>query len=128
MQTKALRAANTVTANRPELISLAVSEMLGALLEANDLSEKDLLSIHFTLTADLTSLNPATAARQKLHFNEVAMICSQEALIEDTLPLCVRALVLAQMPMAVPVRHVYLGQAASLREDWVGIQQNEGRD
>jgi chorismate mutase len=94
-----------------------VSELLTAILERNELTTEDLISIWFTATPDLHSDFPAAAAR-KLGIVDVPLICAQELDIEGAMPRVVR--VLAHIESDLPrseVAHVYLGAAGALRKD-----------
>jgi chorismate mutase len=94
-----------------------VSELLTAILERNELTQENLISIWFTATPDLHSDFPAAAAR-KLGIVDVPLICAQELQIEGAMPRVVR--VLAHIESDRPrseITHVYLGAAAALRKD-----------
>ena len=53
LELRALRGATTATANTYEAIDAAVSELIDALVDANDLEGCRLLSVTFSVTADL---------------------------------------------------------------------------
>ncbi|RII18890.1 Chorismate mutase AroH [Streptomyces sp. YIM 130001] len=94
-----------------------VAQLLTAVLERNELSHDDLISVWFTATPDLHSAFPAAAARG-LGIVDVPLICAQELDIEDAMPRVVR--VLAHIESDKPrseITHVYLGAAAALRKD-----------
>jgi chorismate mutase len=114
---KAIRAATTIETDSPEDVTMATAEMMEKVVVLNKLPLENIVSIHFTLTADIKSLNPATAVRNTLHWNDIPMICSQEAFIEGGLKHCIRAVVHAY-PTHQVIQHVYLNQAKMLREDW----------
>lgn len=96
-----------------------VGALLTAILERNDLTADDLISIWFTATPDLHSDFPAAAARKLGDgFADVPLICAQELGIEGAMPRVVR--VLAHIESDKPradIAHVYLGAAAALRKD-----------
>ena len=117
MTTQGIRGATYVNEDTPEAILAATRELLMAIAEANALHPEDIVSIFFTATPDLVSVHPALAARQ-IGWVEVPLLCAQEIAVPNSLPRVVR--VLLHWNTAVPqrdVRHVYLGQAASLRPD-----------
>jgi chorismate mutase len=100
-----------------EHMSERVGELLTAILERNDLSADDLISIWFTATPDLHCDFPAAAAR-KLGIVDVPLICAQELAVEGAMPRVVR--ILAHTETELPragISHVYLGAAAALRKD-----------
>ena len=114
---RALRGATQLTADDPDEMSEAVVELLSAMLERNQLSTDELVSVIFTSTPDLRSTFPAAAARQ-LEIGDVPLICAQELDIEGALPRVVR--VMAHAWLEKPrgdVVHVYLRGAEVLRQD-----------
>lgn len=113
----AIRAATTVTSDSSKEIRQATAEMVKAVLLDNQLESKDIISVLFTLTHDLRSLNPATAVREELNWKDIVMLCAQEALIEGGLPFCIRGLFHIRAEKD-KVKHVYLNGAKSLRADW----------
>lgn len=94
-----------------------VAEMVTDVMEANQLSVDDFISIIFTATSDLVSEFPAYAARQ-LGFSDVPLICARELEIAGSLPRVVR--LMAHVETELPrseVTHVFLHGAATLRRD-----------
>jgi chorismate mutase len=121
MPVQGIRGAVIVSADEPELILQATRNLLEALLQANpDLHMEDLASVLFTMTPDLYSVHPAQAARE-MGWNRVPLFCLQEIPVPDGLPRVIR--VLAHWNTNLPqdsIRHVYLGEAVSLRPDLSG--------
>ena len=114
---RAVRGATQLSADNPVEMADAVVELLAAMLERNDLTTDDLVSVIFTSTPDLRSTFPAAAART-LDIGEVPLICAQELDIEGALPRVVR--VMAHVELDRPrkdVAHVYLRGAEVLRQD-----------
>ena len=109
---KAIRGAVTVAADTPEEIRGAVDSLLSEIRKRNKINVEDIVCIMLSSTGDITSLYPAKAAR------ECGFVCplfsSLEPPIKDSLPLCIRVMVLAETDIAVPV---YLRGAAILRRD-----------
>ena len=109
---KAIRGAVTVAADTPEEIRGAVDSLLSEIRKRNKINVEDIVCIMLSSTGDITSLYPAKAAR------EGGFVCplfsSLEPPIKGSLPLCIRAMVLAETDIAVPV---YLRGAAILRRD-----------
>jgi chorismate mutase len=115
----ALRGATTVDADDPTQIDLRTQELLHLLLERNDLRTDDLISLLFSVTADIRSKNPATAARA-MGLSDVPLLGMQEADIEGALPLCVRVMIHLQADRdRSSLRHVFLHGAKVLRPDLV---------
>ena len=106
--------------NTPESITENVCKMCRELFCSNSISADDIVSLQFTITNDITKLNPATALRRGdcgLDVTAVPLFCSQEAFIEGGMPLVVRALLTAYSD--VKERHnVYLNGAEKLRPDF----------
>lgn len=107
--------------NTPESITENVCLMCRELFSRNSIKADDIVSLQFTITKDITKLNPATALRRGdcgLDVTAVPLFCSQEAEIEGGMPLVVRALLTAYTDEGLERRNVYLNGAEKLRPDW----------
>ncbi|MCX5932178.1 MAG: chorismate mutase [Cyanobacteria bacterium] len=117
---RALRGATTATANTAAAIEEAVSELLASLIDGNGLSGAWVLSVTFSVTADLDAGFPAAVARRQPGWDGVALLDCQQMAVAGDLPRCIRLLAHAWMePARVPL-HPYLRQAARLRPDRSG--------
>ena len=113
----ALRGATTFDVDEAEHVSERVVELVGQMLARNAVAHDDVISIVFTATDDLTSTFPATAAR-RLGLGDVPLICARELAIEGSMPRCIRVLMhLNSDRTRDQMRHVYLHDARSLRDD-----------
>ena len=119
-QLRALRGATTASANTNEAISEAVAELLDALVERNELDGSQLLSVTFSVTADLDAVFPAAIARRRQGWDAVALLDCQQMTVAGDLPRCIRLLAHAWLESERPVRHAYLREAARLRPDLAG--------
>ncbi|MCL4448729.1 MAG: chorismate mutase [Actinobacteria bacterium] len=114
----AIRGATTLDMDTPDQVNARVSELLGQIMERNNLTSDDFVSIIFTATEDIVSMFPATAARH-MGLDDVPMMCAKELSISDSkygLARCIR--LLAHVYATVEkqqVHHVYLHRAAALR-------------
>jgi len=118
MSVKAIRAATCVNEDSEWQIKEASVELMSAVLRENQINSEDIISVYYTLTPDLKSFNPATAARTELGWKDVPMICAQEAFIEEGLKFCIRALMHVNLKPDQKVQHIYLREARNLRADW----------
>jgi len=119
MTVRGVRGAISVDANDTEPIIAATRELLERIVAANDLQAGDVASVIFTATPDLDAAYPARAARE-MGWTHVPLLCMQEMEVVDSLPRCVRVLVLWNTERdQEEIRHVYLGQARGLRPDLV---------
>jgi chorismate mutase len=116
MRLFALRGANTVTGNEADAILAATDELMRKLMERNSLEPEAMVSCIFTLTDDLNAEFPAVAARN-LGLNRVPLLCTREVPVPGSLPNVIRVLIHYYAPEDHDPRHVYLGQAQSLRTD-----------
>ena len=117
MAVRAIRGAIQLDADEREHLLASTRELVAAVLRANDLSTDSLISILFTVTADLRSEFPAVAARE-LGMGDVPLLCTTEIDVPGALPRVVR--LMAHAEMDVPrskVQHVYLRGAVALRRD-----------
>ena len=114
---RAIRGATTVEGDTVAQITERIGELLGQMLESNQLTRDDLISIIFTATDDITSLFPATGARE-FGFGAIPLMCARELSIDGSKPLCLRVLMHVNTDLeASAVSHVYLHQAVDLRDD-----------
>jgi chorismate mutase len=114
----AIRGATTVGKDEKEEILSATRTMLSRILIENDLTSEDIVSAFFVVTRDLTAAYPAEAARQ-IGWTEVALLCASDMEVTGSISRCVRVLLHVHgVRTRQDVRHVYLGNAASLRPDW----------
>ena len=118
MPTRGIRGAINVTEDSAEAILFATKVLLKNILRMNpDLNSKDIASIFFTMTPDLTATFPAMAARQ-MGWVDVPLLCYQEIAVVDSLPMILRVLILWNTENSQnKIRHVYLGEAVALRPD-----------
>jgi chorismate mutase len=119
MEIQAVRGATGVRENSKAAISDAVQTLMEALLRRNALSQEQLISVQFTLTADLTAYNPASAFRE-MGYASVPLLCAREPEIEGAMPGVVRVLVTAKTPTAARLIPMYRGGAERLRPDLAG--------
>jgi chorismate mutase len=117
LELRALRGATTATANTCEAITAAVSELIDALVEANNLEGSRLLSVTFSVTADLDACFPAAIARRRLGWSDVALLDCQQMTVNGDLPRCIRLLAHAWLDAGSAAVHPYLREASRLRPD-----------
>ncbi len=115
----ALRGATTVPRDVPEDIVEATLELLEELFARNGVDPRDIISVVFTSTQDLTAEFPAVAAR-KLGLTDVPLLCAAEIAVPGALPRCVRVLIHLHARGPEALRHVYLRGASELRADLAG--------
>ena len=113
---RAIRGAITVDADTPDDVVSATRLVLEDMIGRNGLSPDDMVSLIFTATADVTSQFPAVAARE-MGLTGVPLLCATEIPVPGSLPLCVRVMLHAYMPVDAPVSHSYLREAVRLRDD-----------
>jgi chorismate mutase len=112
---RGIRGATTVEQNEREEILAATTELLNLLIQRNDLHTEDIASVIFTVTEDLNAEFPALAARQ-LGWTEVALICSREIPVPNSLKMCIRILLHVNTTRsATEMQHAYLREAVILR-------------
>ena len=117
LELRALRGATTADANTTEEISAAVRELIDALMELNQLEGPRVLSLTFSVTADLDACFPAAIARRRAGWDGVALLDCQQMAVAGDLPRCIRLLAHAWLDPAQEVVHPYLREASRLRPD-----------
>jgi chorismate mutase len=103
--------------NTPEDISKQTIALYDELLSENNLSEDGLVSVVFSMTADLDAKNPASALRQEGRAREAPLFVTQEANIRGGLERVIRALIHCYMEASQAPVHVYRNGAEVLRPD-----------
>ena len=103
------------TQNTQEQIKTAVVTAYIRFLELNKLQEKDIVSLQFSITSDITAANPATLLRSAGYASAAALFCSTEPDIDGSPHGIIRFLFYYYgKKKAIPV---YLGGAEKLRPD-----------
>lgn len=114
---RGVRGAVCLQADDPAEMREAVSELLGAMLERNQISAEDVVSLILTATPDLVSAFPAAGARD-FGFVDVPLLCAQEINVEGALARVVRVLMHIDSDRdRSSIDHVYLRGAEVLRQD-----------
>lgn len=117
LELRALRGATTASANTAEAIAEVVQELVEALVSRNGLAGERVLSVTFSVTADLNACFPAAIARRTPGWDQVALLDCQQMAVAGDLPRCIRLLAHAWMERHQPSHHPYLREAARLRPD-----------
>jgi chorismate mutase len=117
----ALRGAISVPEDDATQILDATTELMGEIMSRNGLEPGQVVSCIFTVTDDLTAEFPAVAARA-LGFERVPLLCAREIPVPGSLPRVIRVLLHYYADDHHEARHVYLREAATLREDLQAAQ------
>ena len=117
MQCRGIRGAITVPVNNKQSIIAAAKELLEQMVQANGIETKEIAAIWFTTTSDLNAEFPAAATRELGWPQQLALLCGHEMNVPDSLPHCLRILMLVNSKKtADEITHVYLGEAKKLKE------------
>jgi len=114
--TLAVRGAIQVRANEIGPIKNAVLKLIETVVSENSIAESDIVSIIFSLTNDITALNPATALRET-GFASVPLFCAQEPEYAGSMPRVIRVLITVNADKKRNPVPVYLDGAEMLRAD-----------
>ena len=118
MTMRGIRGATTVDENSKEKIWQAARQLVTEILSQNKLRAENIGAIIFSTTEDLTAAFPSTALRERPAFRLVPLFDTREPAVENSLPLCIRVLILTDTNEAQnKIHHVYLGGAKNLRPD-----------
>ena len=117
---RGIRGATTVTVNQSSAIAEAVTELLDQIEQHNQFDSEDIVSVVFTVTADLNAVFPAAIARHRPGWNYIPLMDLQHMQVENGLPMCIRILIHVNTQLTqLEINHCYLRKAASLRPDLV---------
>ena len=115
---KAIRGAIQFAEDDKQKISDRVQFLLKKLLKENEISEQDIISIFFSITNDLKSINPAAALRAGGGFAATPLFCAQEPDTEGAMPRVIRVLITCEYSGELnAINHIYLDGAEKLRPD-----------
>jgi chorismate mutase len=118
MRLYALRGATQLECDDETQMLEKVETLMKALFEKNKIVPEQVVSIHFTLTDDLHSMNPATAYRRRCESHDIPLFCSQEPTIINMLPMVVRVMIhLYRESSEERLVHQYLEGTNMLRPD-----------
>ena len=116
MITKGIRGAITVEENTEESIREATLELLKEIIDKNSIDKNKISHVIFTLTYDLNAVFPARFARLELGWDKVAMMCFHEINVQNSLPKCLRVLIVLNCDESFEPQFVYLKGASNLRK------------
>jgi chorismate mutase len=101
--------------NDKRSIVASTKELLQEMVRANGIETKDIAAILFTTTSDLNAEFPPVATRELGWTQQLALLCGHEMNVPDSLPCCVRILMLVNTEKEIEeITHVYLGEAKKL--------------
>lgn len=114
---RGVRGATSVELDDRDQILTATRQLLALMIRRNGMESEDVASATFTVTEDLGAEFPALAARQ-LGWLEVPLLCAYEVSVPNSLPRCIRVLVLWNTTKTQSeIEHVYVHEAKKLRPD-----------
>ena len=113
----ALRGATTSDRNSIESITSAVDELLSELVSRNNLVPDQIISVTFSVTSDLDACFPASIARKKSGWENIALLDCQQMFVKGDLSQCIRLLACVYLPNDQTPKNPYLGKAKNLRPD-----------
>ena len=116
---RGIRGAITVAENSKKEIWKAAQSLITEIFNLNNIELENVGAIIFTSTKDLTAAFPTAGLRQmNADFNSVPLFDAQETFVNNSLPMCLRVLILVDSDKKLSeIRHVYLGDAKKLRPD-----------
>jgi chorismate mutase len=118
---RGIRGAITVEHNDQEEIWQAAQELITELMRTNAIAPEDIGAAIFSVTEDLTAAFPTAGVRRIAGFDLVPLFDARQCAIADSLPRCIRVLLLVNTDTPQEgIRHVYLRAAANLRPDLEG--------
>ncbi len=121
---RGIRGAITIKNDTEVEIVSAVRWMVTEMCRHNGVVPDDIGACILSATEDITAAFPAFGARQIPGFDLVPLFDTRQIAVKDSLPHCIRALLLVETEKSPQeIRHVYLGEAAKLRTDLVQKQK-----
>lgn len=116
MISKGIRGAITVDENTSEAIGSATIKLLKEMVTKNHIEIDSISHAIFTLTEDLNADFPAKYARINLKWKDVPMMCFHELNVPNSLPKCLRILIVVNCGENFVPEFIYLDGAKNLRK------------
>jgi chorismate mutase len=115
---RGVKGATTTNGATAEDVLSATAQLLSILIKENGIDQEDVAAVQFTTSPDLVAEFPAVAARERIGWNDVPLMCGHEMARPGALGQCIRILILwnTDKPQN-EVKHAYLNEAAKLRPD-----------
>jgi len=113
----AIRGATTSTGDTESYIKSAVIELINELINQNELTKENIISITFTVTKDLTSCFPASIARKHFDLDSVAFLDCQQMFMPNDINFCIRLMAFVNLRSDRNPVHPYLNGSSKLRPD-----------
>jgi len=111
-----IRGATTATENTTEAILNATEELLQSIVEINQISLNEIAAVFLTATKDLNAAFPATAARVRLSWDNIALMDGPHMDVPGSQPRCIRALILVNSSKNhTNIENIYLHEAKNLK-------------
>ncbi|SDH40797.1 chorismate mutase [Alteribacillus bidgolensis] len=115
---RGVRGAITIDNNTEEDIVHSTKVLLEEMINENELKPEFVSHIWFTTTSDIDAAFPAKATRLFDGWQWVPVMCAQEINVSNSIPLCIRIMLTAELDTAQEdVQHIYLREAKQLRPD-----------
>jgi chorismate mutase len=114
----ALRGAVCVK-NDPADIVTKIAHVYDLMIGRNGIREEDIVSLVFSVTADIDAKNPAAALRESGRARDLSLFSVQEPSIKGGLPGVIRLMLHCYTEETATPRHVYVEGAEVLRPDRV---------
>ena len=100
------------------LIIEKVGYLIKKILHENKIEEDQIISLFFSITADLKTVNPAAALRSGGGFGKTPLFCAQEPDSDGAMPRVVRVLMTCEFTENMKeLSPVYIDGAEKLRPD-----------
>ena len=117
----AARGAICIARDESSLVEEATRKLVDSLASRNGISAADCVFLLFSVTSDIRSRNPATAAREAGW--DVPLFCVREAEFEGSPRLVLRLLLAFSAETGTVPAHAYLDGAEKLRPDLFADEQ-----
>ncbi|MGO5067285.1 chorismate mutase [Clostridium sporogenes] len=117
---QSIRGAITIEKNEAQHIKKASIKLFSEILIKNSLNIDDIVSIFISCTNDIDKDYPGKYIRENFNLQNIAIMHFNEMYVEDSMPLCIRILVLIDKKnkdVENNIEYVYIGKAKTLRKD-----------
>lgn len=115
---RGVKGATTTDGTSTKHVLSATEQLLKTLIESNGIAQDEVAAVQFTTSPDLVAEFPAVAARERIGWNDVPLMCGHEMARPGAIKQCIRILILWNTDKSQSeIVHSYLNDAAKLRPD-----------
>ncbi len=126
MVTRGIRGATTIMNNTEKEILDCTKRLLEEMITHNHVKPTDVSHVFISVTEEIDAVFPAKALREFEHWTYVPVMCMQEIPVQNSLPKCIRIMMVTHTTLEQDeIHHVFQNEAIQLRPDLVNKEDSD---